>query len=62
MSILSRVLFESLDLNGQNRLVFEPNHEPIPKTDDGGLDWSKVTAVTIRGVLDTHESKNKKPV
>jgi proteic killer suppression protein len=45
----------SLDLDHPYRLIFEPAHNPIPRKDDGGLDWSKVTAIIIIGVEDTHE-------
>ena len=29
------------------RMVFEPADNPIPKKTDGGLDWTKVTAIRI---------------
>lgn len=45
----------SLDLDHPYRLVFEPDHEPIPRKEDGGLDWTQITAVIIIGVEDTHE-------
>lgn len=38
----------------QYRLVFEPNHEPIPRLDDGGIDRSSVTSVVITEVVDYH--------
>jgi plasmid maintenance system killer protein len=45
----------SLDLDHPYRLIFEPADEPIPTKSDGGIDWTKVTAVRILGVEDTHE-------
>lgn len=46
----------SVDLDYPYRLIFTPAHDPIPThADGGGLDWSKVTAVTILGVENTHE-------
>lgn len=45
----------SVDLDHPYRLIFVPNHDPVPKLKDGGLDWSQVTAVEIQGVEDTHE-------
>ncbi len=45
----------SLDLDHPYRLIFEPVDDPIPVKTDGGLDWSKITAVRIIGVEDTHE-------
>ena len=36
------------------RLTFLPNHNPVPKKEDGGVDLSKVTAITILKVEDYH--------
>ncbi len=44
----------SLDLRGPYRLIITPAHDPPPTRDDGGLDWSQVTAVKIIEVADTH--------
>lgn len=45
----------SLDLDQPYRLVLVPNHNPVPVTPDGGMDWSRITAVKILGIEDTHE-------
>ncbi len=45
----------SLDLDGPYRLIFCPDHAPVPMKDDGGLDWSQVTAIVVLEVVDTHE-------
>jgi plasmid maintenance system killer protein len=45
----------SLDLEHPNRLVFEPANVPIPRKQDGGLNWTAITAVRIIGVVDTHD-------
>ena len=45
----------SVDLDHPYRLIFVPNHEPVPLKPDGGLDWKQVTAITILGIEDTHE-------
>jgi plasmid maintenance system killer protein len=44
----------SVDLDHPYRLIFEPT-EPIPRKTDGGLDWEKITSITILGIEDTHE-------
>lgn len=44
----------SLDLDHPYRLIFQPV-EPIPRKADGGLDWTRITAVIIIGIEDTHE-------
>lgn len=40
----------SLDLDHPYRLIFESANEPIPTKPDGGINWTKVTAVMILGV------------
>ena len=45
----------SLDLDHPYRLILIPNHDPVPSTEDGGMDWGRVTAVKILGIEDTHE-------
>ena len=44
----------AVDLVHPFRLVFEPNHDPVPRTEDGGIDISQVTAITITEVVDYH--------
>ena len=36
------------------RLVFEPGHAPLPRTEDGGVDAGQVTAIVIVEVIDYH--------
>lgn len=45
----------SVDLDHPYRLIFVPVNDPMMYKPDGGLDWTKVTAVVIIGVEDTHE-------
>ncbi len=44
----------AVSLDGSYRLVFEPAHTPVPTKPDGGLDWSKVTAIRILEVVNYH--------
>ena len=44
----------SVDLDHPYRLLSTVANDPIPLKNDGGLDWSKVTAIKITGVEDTH--------
>ena len=44
----------AVDLVQPFRLVFEPNHEPLPRDEDGGLDIERVTAIKIIEVVDYH--------
>jgi proteic killer suppression protein len=41
-------------LLGRVRLVFTPANTPRPTKSDGGLDWSKVTAVHNLEIIDYH--------
>ena len=45
----------SVDLDHPYRLIFEPANEPLPTRADGGLDWTRVTAIRVVGIKDTHE-------
>jgi proteic killer suppression protein len=44
----------SMDLDHPNRLIFVPDHDPLPQREEGGLDWERVTAIIILGIEDTH--------
>lgn len=44
----------AVDLDHPRRLIFRPNHDPVPTQDDGGLDWSAVTSIVILDVIDYH--------
>src|SRR2546427_11724043 len=43
-----RALQLSIDLDGPYRLILYPAHNPVPLKPDGGMDWKKVTAITIK--------------
>lgn len=45
----------ALDLDGGRRLVFKPAHDPVPSKDDGGLDWSRVTAICVTQIGNYHD-------
>lgn len=44
----------SLELAHPYRLVFRPNEDPPVVKGDGGLDWTKVTAILITEIVDYH--------
>jgi toxin HigB-1 len=44
----------AVHLSGAYRLVFAPNHDPVPLLDDGGIDTSHVTRIVIAEVVDYH--------
>lgn len=45
----------AVDLNGNWRLVFRPDHSPVPLLEEGGIDLSAVTAVIIVEIVDYHK-------
>ncbi len=42
----------AVDLVHPYRLLFKPNHDPVPRKDDGGIDTRRVTAIKILEVVD----------
>lgn len=44
----------SVDLDHPYRLIFIPANDPIPRKEDGGLDWEGVTEIEIIEIADTH--------
>lgn len=44
----------SVDLDHPYRLLFVPNHDPVPQLAAGGMDWTKITAIRIEEIADTH--------
>jgi plasmid maintenance system killer protein len=44
----------SVDVSGNYRMIFEPNHNPKPKKNDGGLNWEEVTKIRINEIEDYH--------
>ncbi|HEY5750014.1 MAG TPA: hypothetical protein VIU12_28295 [Chryseolinea sp.] len=44
----------SVDLDHPYRLIFIPANEPVPRKEDGGLDWQQVTEIEILEIADTH--------
>jgi plasmid maintenance system killer protein len=47
----------AVDLKQPNRLVFKPNHAPVPLKDDGGYNLRQITAITIIGVVKDYHQK-----
>lgn len=44
----------AVDLKHPFRLIFEPNHNPVPCKADGSLDLRRITSITIIEVEDYH--------
>ncbi len=37
------------------RIIFMPDHAPVPGKPDGGVNWAAVTAIQIQSIDDYHE-------
>lgn len=44
----------AVSLWGQYRLIFETDHDPVPRLNDGGIDRKNVTRIVIKEVTDYH--------
>jgi proteic killer suppression protein len=44
----------AVDLTANWRLIFRPNHDPVPLTKDGGVNLKAITAITIVAIEDYH--------
>lgn len=44
----------SVDLDHPYRLFFIPANDPVPRKEDGGLDWPEVTEIEILEIEDPH--------
>ena len=44
----------AIDIVHPHRLIFRPNHDPIPRKEDGEIDTAAVTTITIMEVVDYH--------
>jgi len=37
----------AIDLTPNHRIIFKPDHDPVPRKEDGGLDWIMITRIVI---------------
>jgi plasmid maintenance system killer protein len=44
----------AVDVSGNFRMIFKPKHVPIPRKEDGGLNWEEVTNIQIIAIEDYH--------
>lgn len=44
----------AVDVSGNYRMIFEPDHNPIPQKSDGGLNWEEVNKIQINEIEDYH--------
>jgi proteic killer suppression protein len=44
----------AVDISANYRIVFEPDHDPIPKIEDGGLNLKAISKIKILSFEDYH--------
>lgn len=44
----------ALDISANHRMIFEINHNPLPKNEDGSLDTQSITDICILEIVDYH--------
>lgn len=44
----------AVDLEHPQRMVFVPDHDPVPVGAHGGIDWQQVTRVLVIEIVDYH--------
>lgn len=44
----------AMTVSASHRLIFVPDHNPVPMTPDGGIDRDQITRVRILEVVDYH--------
>ena len=50
----------AVDAKQPFRIIFIPNHDPVPLKEDGGFDLSRINEITIIKVEDYHGKSGKK--
>lgn len=44
----------AVTVSGNYRLIFIPDHDPVPGKDDGGMDWLAITVIEVIEIEDYH--------
>ena len=44
----------AIDVKHPHRLIFQPAHDDVPRHEDGGLDWTNITAIRVIEITDYH--------
>jgi len=44
----------AVDLEHPFRLLFTPNHDPVPMHEEGGIDLERVTSIQVESIEDYH--------
>ena len=50
----------AVSIDYQLRLVFEPDHDPMPRNPDSGIATSQVTAIVIIAIEDYHPNRRQR--
>jgi proteic killer suppression protein len=44
----------AVSIKDPHRIIFKPDHDPVPKKEDGGIDLKQITRVCVISVMDYH--------
>lgn len=44
----------AVNISPNHRMIFEPDHSPLPRKKDGGLNWESITKIQINRIEDYH--------
>lgn len=44
----------AVNISGNYRLIFEPDHDPVPVKDDNSIDCIRITDILVLGTEDYH--------
>lgn len=44
----------AVKISGNFRIIFVPDHDPVPSKEDGGMDWQSITIIKVEEVIDYH--------
>ena len=45
----------AVDLHDGLRIIFTPDHDPVPSKEDGGMDWTQINAIVITDITNYHD-------
>ena len=45
----------AIDLTLNHRIIFLPDHDPVPRKMDGGLDWIMITSIVIVAIGEDYD-------
>lgn len=44
----------SMRVDANYRIIFRPDHDPVPTKSDGGIDWTSITSIVIITLMEDY--------